>query len=237
MEGIVKFLRPLKNIEIEHGHRSRFGYGYGSGNGFGDGSGCGSVAGYGYGYGFGDGSGCGSVAGYGYGFGDGSERLDGEGGILSFNKQQVHIIDNVQTILKSVRGDIAKGFIIMSDLTLKPCYVVRNAYCYAHGDTLKEALKALEDKYVLMLPVEVRITEFKDKFSDKTKEYPNKDFYEWHYKLTGSCKTGRDAFCKNNSIDLNSTMTINEFIDLTINSYNGEIINQLKKAYHGNIKT
>jgi hypothetical protein len=49
----------------------------------------------------------------------------------------------------------------------------------------------------------------------------------WHYLLTGSCKTGRENFCKINNISLSDSFTILEFIKITKNSYGGDIIKQL----------
>ena len=69
----------------------------------------------GYGDGSGDGSGYGDGYGYGYGSGYGIKRINGE---------DVYIIGGVQTIIKSLRGNVAKGFILNSDCSLEPCYVV-----------------------------------------------------------------------------------------------------------------
>ena len=73
----------------------------------------------GYGDGSGDGSGYGSGSGdgYGYGYGEGY-------GIKTINENTVHTIDNVPTLIDHVHGNIAKGRILSSDLTLNTCYVV-----------------------------------------------------------------------------------------------------------------
>ena len=63
-----------------------------------------------YGYGSGYGSGRGSDGGYGWGFGDGS-------GVKDINGNHVYIVDGIQTIIKSVRSNIAQGFVLQSDLT------------------------------------------------------------------------------------------------------------------------
>lgn len=85
-------------------------YGYGSGSGYGYGDGYGYGSGYGYG------------GGYGYGSGDGS----GDGsGIKSFNGEQIYRIEGVNTLIHSVRGNIAHGAILNGDLTLTPCYIVK----------------------------------------------------------------------------------------------------------------
>lgn len=53
-------------------------------------------------------------------------------------------------------------------------------------------------------------------------------FFEWHNILTGSCEYGRKSFIESNGIDIeNDSFTIQEFINLTKNSYGSEIIKQL----------
>ena len=196
------------------------GSGYGSGNGSGYGNGSGDGNGDGNGYGSGSGSGNGSGNGNGYGNGNGS-------GIKTFNNYSIHIIDNIQTIVTNIKNDVAKGFILNKDLTLTACYIVRNDYYYSHGKTLKEALKSLTDKTLLNLPIEKRIENFKQVFTDFNKKYKASLLYDWHFNLTGSCKFGRDSFVRNNGIDLKSKYSIHEFIELTKNEYNGDIIKQL----------
>ena len=72
------------------------------------------------GSGYGDGSGSGS----GYGSGSGSGSGDGSGsGIAEYNGVAVYRIDGVPTLIASVRGNIARGQILNSDLTTTPCYV------------------------------------------------------------------------------------------------------------------
>ena len=69
----------------------------GDGDGSGSGSGSGYVSGSGDGYGSGCGSGCGS-------------------GIKVFNGDNVYLVDNILTIFISIRGNVAKGYILQSDL-------------------------------------------------------------------------------------------------------------------------
>ena len=133
----------------------------------------------------------------------------------------------MQTIITSVRGNVAKGFILNGDLTLTPCFVVKGQNCFAHGETLKKAQEALEDKLFANMDIDEKIKMFIAKFS-LDNEYPAKDFYDWHNKLTGSCEMGRKAFAKDHDIDIeNDVMTVVEFINLTKNSFGGSVIKQL----------
>ena len=197
--------------------------GCGDGDGYGDGCGCG----YGNGDGNGDGcgNGCGDGDGDGCGYGDGC----GCGEIKSINGQEVYVIDWIQTIITSVKENVAKGYILNKDLSLSPCFICKGENLFAHGDTLHEAYKALQEKLLEDKPIEVRIKMFKEHFSDFNKPYPNIDLYEWHHILTGSCKMGRDSFAANHNIDVeNGSMTIKTFVELTKNSYGSDIIKKLE---------
>lgn len=70
--------------------------------------------GSGSGFGFGSGSGSGDGDGYGYGF-----------GVKSINGNPIYVVDNIPTIITNVKGNIAKGFILHTDLSLTPCFIVK----------------------------------------------------------------------------------------------------------------
>ena len=210
-------------LSIGSGDGSGYGDGCGSGCGSGCGDGCGSGSGdgYGYGYGYGYGSGCGSGCGDGYGSGSGS-------GIKSINGNSIYVVDSIPTIITNVKGNIAKGFILQSDLSLTPCFIAKENNQFSHGNTLHEAFESLREKLYDDSTEEERILKFKEHFSDFSKKYSAKDLFIWHHVLTGSCKAGREAFCKDKGIDVdNDRFTVYEFIELTKNSYGGEIIRKL----------
>ena len=222
MESLREFLSVGKGYGDGNGNGSGSGFGNGYGYSYGDSSGDGSGSGYGYGYGYGYGSGSGS----GYGNGDGN----GNGyGIKAFNGMEIHMIDTVPTIISVMRGNIAKGYIIADDLTLKPCFIAKQDDKFAHGDTLNKAMHDLRDKLFEDMSVEERIDAFIAAHSDD-KAYPNTDLYEWHHRLTGSCELGRKQFAKDKGIDIeHGSMTVTEFIELTKNAYGGEVIRKLKE--------
>ena len=239
MESIEEFLK----IELGSGDGSGYGSGYGdgpgydygsgygSGSGSGDGSGDGSGYGDGPGYGYGYGSGSGSGYGYGYGYGSG----DGYG-IKTFNNFKIYMIDDVPTIIKQARNNIAKGFILENDLTLTPCYIVKGHNYFSHGKTVKKAFEDLRNKIFKNINTDEAIDLFLKEFSDLNKKYPAKDFYIWHNRLTGSCEAGRNSFVKNGGYDLeNDTFTVQEFIDITKNAFGGKIIRQLENAIKGQV--
>ena len=188
------------------------GYGYGDGSG--------------YGSGYGSGSGDGSGDGYGYGYGSGD-------GVKMFNGDSVYMIDGVPTIIKAVHNNIAKGFILNSDFTLEETFVVKGGNKFAHGKTLHEAILSLQEKLYDNSTEEERIEAFKEHFNDFSQTYSAKELFHWHHVLTGSCKQGREAFCKNHGINLDEDMfSIDEFIKLTCNDYGGNVILKLAKVYN-----
>ena len=217
------------------------GYGYGGRYGYGDGDGCGS--GYGGGFGFGfrsnligglDDGNC-SKDGGGFSIGYGSEDGSGEGGdvsvmnIKTFKGHIVDYIDGVPTIITNIHNNVASGFIIKFDMTLIPCYVAKAGNYFAHGKTLKDAVEDAEAKEMGEMPIEERIEKFIEVFGSLDSEHTGKEFYDWHHILTGSCRMGRDKFCEENGIDLTKKYSVRYFLQITKNSYGGDIIKQIIK--------
>ena len=216
-------------IDSCYGDGDDDGDGYGSGDGYGYGSGYGSGSGHGDGYG--DGSGYGYGSGYGDGYGGDDGSGDGSGyGIASFCGQTVYRVDGVPTLIDRVHGNIAKGKILMGDLTLCPCYIVKQDNQFAHGDTLRDAQSALLEKLFDDMPEDERIDKFVESHQLDA-EYPNTDFFGWHHNLTGSCEAGRKAFAANHEIDMAGSMTTRAFLRLTCHDYGSRIIRATMKRY------
>lgn len=234
MEAIEKFLA------VDYCDGSGDGSGFGVDNGSGYGYGCcnGDVFGSGSGHVFGNSSGRGNGSGYGFGYGDGNGSYTGDGfghgddyGIKEINGDPVYTIDDVQTIIKSVRGNIAQGYIVHSDLTLSPCYIAKEQDKFAHGDTLHDAFTALQEKLYDDSTEEERIEVFVKKFPGYDTPYPNRDLFAYHHVLTGSCCMGRESFCKDRGLTLDGKTTVREFVELTKDAYGGDIIKKLPSAY------
>lgn len=220
-DGLGSGLGSGLGFGLGFGLGSASGYGDGGGSGFGD-DGGGSGSAYGFGIGEGDGSGSGSGSGFGFGFGDG----DGSG-IIEFEGQKVWYIDGIPTIIKKIRHNVAKGFILKRNLTLLPCYIAKVENSFAHAPTIKEAVRQAAEKAFQNLPVEKRIEEFWKYHNDKIK-YPARDLWIWHNKLTGSCEMGRNQFAAERGIDIdNDSFTVEEFYQMCKNEYGGEIIEQM----------
>lgn len=183
------------------------------------------------GYGYGDGSGSGN--GSGFGNGSGSGYGDGEGygyGLKSYHKHTVYYIDYIPTLIEHVHGNVAIGYIINSDLTLRKCYVVKNGNLFAHGETLHKAMKALRDKMFEDMPEDERIDAFIAKH-DKDRKYTTDDYYDWHHRLTGSCEMGRNEWIAGNGIDMSKPLTPLEFCELCKDAYGGDVIKKVMRRY------
>lgn len=244
-EKIKKFLA------VDVGYAYGDGDSSGSGNFYGKGYGCGCYGnddgdgdGSGYGMGYGSDSGCGNGSNYStYGIidsgnvcGSGSLYYTGYGagygdGIKEINGKEIYMVDDIPTIFKSIRNNIAKGFIVKNDLQFEPCYIVKENNQFAHGDTLKDAFMSLQEKLYDYSTEEERIEAFKKKFPEYDVKYNNRDLFVYHHVLTGSCRMGREAFMSNKGLSLDGKTSVREFVKLTQDAYGGDIIKKLPEAY------
>ena len=232
MEGIV-FQESLSLLEeVRAFLNTGYGYGYGSGSGSGDGDGDGSGDGdgYGYGSGYGDGYGDGSGDGYGYGdgYGDGDVKqpIPVIGGVIAS-------IDSTFTIITSVHGNYAKGK--FSNLDGKPgndCYIAKVHGYFAHGVTLRNAVRDANAKWFNDQPLVEKIASFQKEFPEPDTKYSGKDLFDWHHNMTGSCEAGRRRWCEEHGLDPDKdNLTVREFCKLTRNDYGGDVIKALADAY------
>lgn len=189
----------------------------------------GSGSGYGSGSGSGDGSDSGLGSGSGDGYGDGYGLGSGDR-IKAINDQQVYMVDGISTLIDVCHETYAMGRILHSDLTTEKCFIVKQDGMFAHGETMRDARDALLGKLFDDMPEEERIEKFVESH-DLHERYTNRDFFSWHHRLTGSCLQGRTAFAQDHGIDLDGSMTTKEFLELTKDSYGGDIIRRTIKAY------
>ena len=127
-----------------------------------------------------------------------------------------------------VNGNFARGSIIQSDMTLKPCWIAKVGGHFAHGKDIHEAHTDAIAKHQRNMPVEERLDSFIKEHPDMSEKYPGNDLFRWHNILTGSCEMGRRQFCKDRGIDPETdSFTVEEFIKLTCNSYGKDVIRQL----------
>ncbi len=98
----------------------------------------------------------GCVAGKNSGSSYGIGQCTNGGGIKSINGMAVHRIDDIDTIIISVDGDVARGYILREDLRMQPCYVAKSTFrkprtsrpctVFAHGSTREDAIDQLNEK-------------------------------------------------------------------------------------------
>ena len=228
MEDVIKqFLAVSYGYVVSYGDGS--GYGYGDGSDSGSGYGYGDGDGYAVSYGSGDGDGSG------YGSGDGSDSGSGYGygdGIKSYDGHEVYKIDDMQTIIYSVHGNIARGATINIDLTLADCYIAKCEDYFAHGETAKQAMADAQSKAYQNKPIEERIGYVIENYPDVDVPIEHSALFSLHNFLTGSCLFGRKEFAKAHSLDPeHGAMTMREFIHLTKDAFGGDNIRQLADAY------
>lgn len=210
----------------DSGYDDGSGYGDGSGTGYGFCGGAGSGYSFSPNYGDGGGIGYGCSDGSGYGY-----SLDSIYGLKSLNGQLVDIIDGVPTILTSIIGNVAKGFIVHPNFSLAPTFVCKQGNTFAHGETLHKAWGALLEKLFDDMPTEERIEAFCAEFKPGVKR-PAMDFFSWHHRLTGSCEQGRREFARQHDIEIDrDELTPEEFFALTRDSYGSSIIRQTEEAF------
>lgn len=140
------------------------------------------------------------------------------------------MIDEVQTIISQIKGNVAKGFILNRDFTLAPCYVVKGNGYFAHGKSIREAQESLREKIFENMDSDEAIAQFMKRF-EKDKSYKGTEFFEWHHYLTGSCLMGRESFVKNNGLDIDALYTVEEFISICEDDYGSSVIKQLKERW------
>ena len=142
------------------------------------------------------------------------------------------MIDGIATIVFSVHNNIANGAILRKDLTFAKCYIAKVGDFFAHGDSAKDAVTEATNKYRSKLSEGERLQLFVDSHANYDGKYDASDLFVWHNTLTGSCRFGRESFCREREINIDTDQfTIAEFIELTKDSYGGNIIIKLKDYY------
>ena len=146
------------------------------------------------------------------------------------------MIDSVPTLIDHVHGNAARGRILNRDLTTVFCYIVKSGHYFAHGETLQEAQRALEEKVMDGMPVDAKIAEFMRRFKPGAR-YPARMYFDWHHILTGSCEMGRRQFARDRGIDMDSAeFTPEEFMEMTKDAYGGSVIRRLMAAWKDQYK-
>lgn len=250
MENIIKDFLNIYLPDYEDRYADSYGYGDGCGCGYGSGYGNIDSSGYGDGSGDGhgdiDGSGRGEGDGYGDGYNQGNDLIKEEIPIIkeyrkgflnkqiaslkTLNKQPVYYINDIPCVFLSIENNVAKVLLIQNDFTTKKSYIAKSNNLFAHGDTKVSALQAVNDIFFASQSFEKKKQEFIQEFERDIK-YPAKLLFDWHHFLTGSCENGRLIFAKSYNIDLSTEMTTFDFLKLTENAYNENMIKDIISSY------
>ena len=115
------------------------------------------------------------------------------------------------------------------DMRLKPCFIARRGNSFAHGDSLRQAVADAEAKYMESRPLDERISAFLEAHPEL--DTPYGDLFEWHHTLTGSCRAGREEWCRAHGYQPTDSITVRAFIKQTLGDYGGKTIRELAKRY------
>ena len=128
----------------------------------------------------------------------------------------------------SAEGYAALG-VLRKDMSLKDCWIAKRGNFFAHGDTLHEAVEAVEAKWRENRPLDERIAEFVKTHPELDEEYG--DLFEWHHILTGSCEFGRRQWCEEHGYKPTDSITLRAFFEQTKNDYGRVVIRRVAKEY------
>ena len=159
--------------------------------------------------------------------GDGSG--DGNNIILKMlHKKTVFDIDGMAFIPEKVKNNFVSGISISKkNFSETQCFLGKFENCVAHGKTIKEALLSAQEKYFSSIDFEQKKEQLLKLFEEKNK-LSVKELYSWHGILTGSCRFGRSEFQKEHNLKDDDLLSLDEFIQLTENSFGGDKIRLLK---------
>ena len=131
----------------------------------------------------------------------------------------------------------ASGAIVGRDLTLKPCIIAKKDGCFAHGQNIHEAVSDVMGKALRRKPVEERVKEFVNAHPNPDEAIDGHELFTWHNTLTGSCRMGRESFCKEHGLNpATSKLSAREFVTLTKDAYGNHAIRLLAEAYNIKLK-
>lgn len=152
-----------------------------------------------------------------------------------FEGHKVYIIDSVPTCITAVHKAadymFAEGFLINFSMYKENCIIAKVNGEFAHDVSLRLAVLSALDKFNNNEPLDVKINRFIAEFPNLHETVDNHRLFVHHHLLTGSCTLGRQKFIREHNIDIDGSMTVEDFINLTAYDYNGHVIRELGKQY------
>lgn len=164
-----------------------------------------------------------------------SENKEDRANGIPAGEHEIFIIDSLPTILTSVKGNLAKGYILRRDMTCTPTYVAKGEDYFAHGTTPRDAYANLEEKILANMDIEEKIEKFKEAFPVTKTTLPKKHsvetFRTWFKNLTGACAQGISTFMEDRGIKEDGKFTILEFFDTIEDAYAWNSLRDLAEEY------
>ena len=176
------------------------------------------LIGYGDGYGDGDGDS------YGNGYGDGSgENIS----IQTFKGNKVYTIDDIPCYFVKVHDSYAEVRTIdKNSFEETRAFIGKYNGYFAHGNTIREAIEDAMKKCFSNLDFDEVKNKLLAEFKEKGK-LTIRELYQWHGILTGSCRFGRSEFQKSHNLKDDDKLSLEEFVNLTKDAFNGDKIEAL----------
>lgn len=153
-------------------------------------------------------------------------------GIVSFNDNNIIVIDGYVLYITHVHGPWAMGEIIKNDLTTQTCYLTKVNNTFVVDSSLKDVIEQMREKI------------FKNKENDDDiarafvlahpeykKEYDWDEMVAWHSLSPTSCADGRRRFSKLANKKSGETATPEELIRLMKNSPSKNIALKMEEIY------
>jgi hypothetical protein len=140
------------------------------------------------------------------------------------------MVDEVDTLIDSVKGNVARGHIVNSDFSLSKTFIAKVGGSFAHGETIEKAMSDATRKHLEDASTEERVDEFLKQF-DGAADYSAEELMEGYRLLSGACEQGCLSFMKNKSIIAADRFTLTQFVDIVLGAYSpgDEAILILKK--------
>jgi hypothetical protein len=148
--------------------------------------------------------------------------------LIKYKGKAVYYVDSIPCTFRKVHDNWAEVDVINTeDYTSHRAFIaIFNGYT-AHGETIRDAFIDAKEKWMQSMDFTEKKKRFLALFKDRER-LTVKELYDWHGVLTGSCRYGRSTFQAEHGLKDTDTLTLEEFINLTENSYGGDKIKRLK---------
>jgi hypothetical protein len=162
------------------------------------------------------------------------KNIDANGkSIISFNGNDVYMVDGFMLYITHIRGAFASAMIIKNDFTTQPCYVGKVNNYIIVSDSIRSCMDGLRNKIFNGLDNEEDIAKaFVYAHPDYNKEYDWDEMVFWHSLDRTSCLNGRIKFSKQANKTSNSKATPKELIGHMKKTTSKKIAEKMELLYN-----